>query len=468
MKKRNINRRYFLQGAGSVLIGLPLLEESFIGKALAAEASIPLRFITMTFGLGIDRVLQAEKERGPLESLYKGDIASKTCFFSELKNGHLASNDTSHFHLGAAQVSGKKQSATAGRSGGASVEQVCLKHFHPNGVPSISKVASVSAGIWSRTGRITQYCRQWNEDGSPGPIPLRRPSKVFDAIFGSVMPSGGPTQSVVDQAVNGSILDSVLAQYNSLTGASSYLGQESKNKIHEHLDKIRASEAQLRQSDQVITDIEQQEIPSKGAFADPANFSFYDAASGAQDAGAPRVDWLVAQNVFRLIGDLYVLGLKSDALRFGSLIFNGAGEHIRFSGTYTAPTAPLGSLNFTEEFSGISPHHGIFHRYQRDKIRVYQHYSISQLAYCLQEMDKVIEPNGLTLLDNTCVVMATEYGENHNSDGVFGAVVGGNGKFKPGYYNSPFELNDFYKNILDAYQVRHTITGKIIPNFVVA
>ena len=51
--KKTFPRRVFLKGAGSILVGLPLLEES-MSKAYAA-GEIPTRMLTMSFGLGIEK-----------------------------------------------------------------------------------------------------------------------------------------------------------------------------------------------------------------------------------------------------------------------------------------------------------------------------------------------------------------------------------------------------------------------------
>ena len=107
--RKPINRRLFLKGTGSILIGLPLLEEAFVGKALAQE-SVPTRLLTMSFGLGIEEALQQEQWDGPLEPFQ--NLSSKMAFFSNLANEHLRGGGTPHFDIGAALFTGIKQEGT--------------------------------------------------------------------------------------------------------------------------------------------------------------------------------------------------------------------------------------------------------------------------------------------------------------------------------------------------------------------
>lgn len=435
--KTRISRRLLLKGCGSVAIGLPLLEEMI--PAAQAQSRMPTRMLTMSFGLGVEKALQDELWQGPLSPLEI--VAHKMMMFSNLRNDNLAGSGTAHFKVGASQFTGKAQPNDK-KAGGPSLEQIMRQGLHPGGVPSVTGLPSKSAGMWSRTGSITQYCRHWNNDGSPGEIPERRPSKVFDAIFGRY--DVGPIDNTSKEArIRRSVLDSVLAQYQNVTGANSYLGYESRQKIHSHLEKIRSIELQLVSADEAAISVEQGEsaVPDKNQFADPSGINFYDAQSGPTTG--PKVDWQKAQEAFRLNGDLFALGLSIDALRFGSLIFVGAGEHLRFTGNYTAAKINK-SLNFSNAFDTRSPHDGIFHNYVRDSVRVYQYYVISQLAYVLEKMESIIEPNG----------------KIHDESGdIFHAVAGGDGLFKAGLSAQNYRFNDVYKTVLDAYGVNHAITG---------
>jgi hypothetical protein len=450
-----------------VLIGLPLLEE-FTGSSLHAQAgAMPTRVLTMSFGLGIDRPLQAEGALGPLAPLLK--FASKSAFFSNLENASLAGQGTVHFNNAATQFTGVKQQGQA-QAGGPSLEQIFKKHLHPMAVPTIGGVASKSAGIWSRTGAITQYVRHWNDNGGPGELPQRRPSVIFKDLFGSLKPQDmmppvdapPDPQAAIQRKLDVSVLDSVKAEYDTLKGPRSYLGTASKGRIDAHLTQLREVETQLLGADQVGGMIAAGEcqLPIAADYTDPSAVTFYDAQMGA--VGGPTVPWEDAEKAFRLSGDLFALGMSCDALRFGSMVFVGAGEHLRFQGNYTSP---VGTRDFSSDFQGGSPHDAIFHNYVEEAVRVYQYYAVSQLAYVLEKMDSIIEPNQKTLLDNTVVVIGTEYGRNHEGNqGIFHAVVGGNGKFKPGQNDENLSVADVYATVLKAYGVPSGIQGKEITS----
>lgn len=469
--RRKVNRRSFLKGAGSVLIGLPLLEESFVGKALAQSTITPTRCLTMSFGLGIERDLQSEQWDGPLEPFK--NLANKIAFFSNLNNNELRGGGTAHFEVGATLFTGIKQEGTR-EANGPSLDQLMQVKLHPGGVPSVTGVPSMSAGMWSRTGAVPQYMRHWNSNGSPGMRPERRPSKVFDQLFGSYNPGGGggggnETELEIEKRIRRSVLDSVVDQANSLTSGNSYLGKDSKDKINAHLESIRSIERELLEGDLADAEIGEGEIdldlPQASDYTDPSGVSFYDAQSGATTG--PKVSLEAAQQAFRLSGKLFALGFYTDALRFGSLIFVGAGEHLRFTGNYNASNIGE-SLNFSDTFDSGSPHDVIFHNYSKDAVRVYQHYVISQLAYVLEEMDQLMEPNGKTVLDNTLTVIGTEYGKNHEGTGnIFHAVAGGNGKFKSGQYDSAHGFNDLYKTLMDAYDIEHGMNGNNISGLLI-
>lgn len=461
--KKKIDRRLFLKGAGSVLIGLPLLEEAIIGKAHAQTAEPPKRCLTMSFGLGIDSELQAEQWDGPLEPFRP--FADKMAFFSNLNNNDLSAPGTPHFSVGATQFTGKRQE-NFDQATGASLEQLMRLDLHPDGVPSVTGIPSMSAGIWSRTGAVAQYMRHWNSNGSPGARPERRPSNVFDRLFGSFnaeVPDMTDPDVEIERRIRRSVLDSVVEQANSLTGSNSYLGRESKDKIGAHLEAIRGVERELINADLADVELtmnENLDLPQAGDYQDPDGISFYDAQSGPTTG--PVVSHQAAAEAFRLNGKLFALGLYTDALRFGSLIFVGAGGHIRFSGNYQANNIN-DSLNFGNMFSNSSAHDAIFHNYNRDAIRVYQHYCISQLASVLSEMDQLTEANGKTVLDNTLTVIGTEYGRNHDgSSGIFHGVAGGNGLINPGQYDSANGFNDLYKTLMDTYGISHSIEGNTI------
>ena len=245
-----------------------------------------------------------------------------------------------------------------------------------------------------------------------------------------------------------SVLDTVLDDYHAMVGPSSKLGAESKAKIDNHLSAIRDVENQLVPGS--IVPPEDCTVPDASRYPDPQPYDFYDAEIGPAGSGAPAIDWQVADQAMALIGRLMALGAHCDAVRFGSMISVAAGEYLRFQGQYTA----LGdTADFTTLLASNTSHDVIFHAYNPAMVRLHQHLSLSMLAHMLTEMDALVEPNGRSVLDNSLVLLATEYGQNHDDSPALHGVLGGDGRFNPGWYEQPLIPSDIYHQAMAAYGI---------------
>ncbi|HEX5098487.1 MAG TPA: DUF1552 domain-containing protein [Polyangiaceae bacterium] len=459
--RKILSRRTFLHGAGGALIGLPFLEEMRPRSARAQDAGPPMRLITMFFGLGIDRQESLKKFSGPLEA-YK-PFESKMSFFTNLecKHAHDFGSGEPHFKVGDVTFVGDPQRVEYEASG-PSLEQLVKKQLHPDGVPTL--LGTKSIGMWFRTGSVSQFTRHWNWDGSPGERPERRPTRIFEQFFGGRMPTTPGAMedpaAVAERHMKRSVLDNVIAEYKHYTGDASPLGADSKAKLSVHLDNIRNVEMRLAPVDAAVMDAMGQENkncqPPTGV-TDPGMNVNYDLAQGGAGGSAPIIQWEDFAAAFKLQGELMALALRCDVLRFGSMLFVGSGDHVGFRGTYNALG---GSLNFSQDLPGTSPHDFYFHNNKWDKCRLHAHLCNTNLATALQAMDdpNYLESNGKTLLDNTLVVLGTDYGgggtgTGHNPDGIFHALVGGNGHFKPGWYDKVYNIIDLYDTALKPYGV---------------
>lgn len=452
-----LTRRAVLRGAGGAAIALPLLPE-FMPRAHAEiDGAIPCRLLTMSFGLGLNADMIAEQFSGPLEPLEA--FGSKAAMFTNVDTEPLSGSGTPHYRVAGSLFTGVPQvGAPSYVATGPSMERVMKRALHPMGVPNVA-TPEISAGLWSNTGCVAAFTRQWNDDGSPGQRPIRRPSEVFEILFGNYDPKGGgkvlDPETIAQRHVHRSVLDAVLEDYESFTGANSPLGAESKAKIDNHLSAIRDVEMQLAPTDGLGPMLN---CPSRppGSVEDPEPYGFYDAKVGPAGNGAPQIDWEVAHAAMDLIGQLMALGMACDAVRFGSMISLGAGEYLRFAGQYDA----IGdSADFSTLLATGTAHDVIFHAYNPDMVRLHQHLSISMLAHTLREMDQIIEPNGQSILDNALVLMATEYGQNHTASPAFHAVFGGGGRFAPGWYDQALLPSDVYHQSLAAYDIDSGIPG---------
>jgi hypothetical protein len=459
--RKILGRRTLLRGTGGVLVGLPFLDEMLPRNARAQSAAPPMRLITMFFGLGVAHDEMSKKFAGALGPFEP--LQSKMAIFTntENKQSHDFGSGEPHFKVGDVVFVGDPQKREYEASG-PSLEQLVKKELFPNGVPT--HLGSKSMGMWFRTGSVSQYTRHWNHDGSPGERPERRPTRIFEQLFGGQMPPTGPVSAdpvaVRERHLKRSVLDAVIGEYRHYIGDASPLGAESKAKISVHLDNIRNVEMRLAPVEAAVGDAIDQEPKCQvpGAPTDPGTDVPYDLAQGGAGGSAPIIRHEDFAAAFQIQGELMALALRCDILRFGSMLFVGSGCHVGLRGTYSA----MGdSVNFTADLQGTSPHDAYFHNNRWDKCRLHAHYCISNLAGALTAFDdpNFLESNGKTVLDNTLVVVGTDYGgggtsTGHVPEGIFHAIAGGNGHFRPGFYDKVYNVIDVYETALKPYGIK--------------
>lgn len=434
------NRRMFLRGAGTILIALPFLEELSPHRALAQASGPPTRVITAFFGLGLDPAWQAQRFAGPLgpyESLQE-----KIAFFTNVNMNQGSGG--AHCENSPVIFVGEKN-PSENRSGGASLDQKVRQALDPTG-------PTLSSGLWWRRGACdAQALRVWNPDGTARP-PTKRPSKVFESLFGSLVVPSGPDGEIdptllAELHLKRSILDTVLGQYQHYTGARSPLGSASKQKLELHLQSIREIEEKLAPSEEIVevgSDPDACLPPAESA--DPDIGADYDKFTYGTGSGAPVIRWEDFQAVYRLHADLWVAALRCDLVRYGNLAFESAGGHTNFQGTYSAMGE---STNFPDD----SQHDSYFHDNKQTHARLCQHLANANIAYFLQQLDSFEEENGRSLLDNTTVVIGTEYGWNHDSNGVFHAIAGSTDKFVSGFHTQKLNAIDVYNAVLQGHGI---------------
>src|SRR5690606_21248095 len=115
--------------------------------------------------------------------------------------------------------------------------------------------------------------------------------------------------------------------------------------------------------------LEQEVCQPPSGIIDPGTDIPYDVAQGGAGGSAPVVAYEDFAAAFQIQGQLMALALRCDILRFGSMLFVGAGGHVGFRGRYDA----LGqSLNFSADLPGTSSHDAYFHNNQWNKVRLHQ------------------------------------------------------------------------------------------------
>ena len=424
-----LSRRTMLRSVGAATIGLPLLEEMMLSNATAApKADAPVRAFNLFFGLGIPAPLQEEGYDGVLEPLKP--LKDKLLIMRHVDQVRCdESGINAHFDGASGAFTATPPNGEA-KSGGASIDQVIRKAAYPNGMPP-GMVSTLIGGTFFRRSRVSRYVHSYNEDGTVAATIQEKPRDLFDRVFGKI-DGGGDAR---DQRLKRSVLDSVVDQYKFYTGANSPLGQASRARVADHLDRIREFEQRAYEM----------KDHADGAPKLPPRSKLLH--GGQADPGGEGIDMKIDDltNEWRLMADLYALAVELDRVRFGSLTFLAAGERLRITGDYKYDGRLVYTFDDEKELGksgsgGCS--HEWWHRFNPKKdntqLRAHAHMKMREIAYFLKRLDETKDGNGKSILENSCITISTESGDGRHNDvkrelsGVFHAITGANGRFKTG------------------------------------
>ncbi len=448
--KKKLNRRALLKGIGSVSIGLPLLEEMIAVDALGAnETKVPVRAFNVFFGLGIPAPLQSEGFNDVLEPLKP--LSDKLLIMRNVDHVRCdVRGINAHFDGATASFTAEPAGGEA-KAGGPSIDQVIRHSIYPDGMPA-GMIPSLVAGTFFRRSRVGRYHHSYNLDGTVSARMQEKPRDLFERVFGTL--SGPSDQENNNKRLKRSVLDSVLEQYRFFTGSNSPLGSASKGRIKDHLDRVREFEQRA---------FSLANKNKKGPQAPPPSNVPH---GGPADPGGEGIDITLEelQTEWRLLADLYSLAIEMDRTRFGSITFLAAGERIRLTGEYKYNGRTRYNFNDSTEHgrggSGGCSHewwHKFDEKRDNKQLRAHAHMKMNELAYFMSRLDRVKEPNGKSLLENSLLTISTESGDGrHNNvkrelSGVFHAVTSANGIFKTGQImDVKAQGLDIYNTMLDA------------------
>jgi len=138
-------------------------------------------------------------------------------------------------------------------------------------------------------------------------------------------------------ALKNSVLDSLVDQYRHFQSDAAGLGRESRAKISDHLEHVRALERDAASI-----------VPRMGGGAacqkmnEPANSKLPhgnpqggDGTRLTNDGGGIDITVKELTDEWRLMARIYATAVACDRARFGSLVFQSGGERIRLSGDYS-------------------------------------------------------------------------------------------------------------------------------------
>ncbi|WP_153558293.1 DUF1552 domain-containing protein [Roseimaritima sediminicola] len=459
MARVRFHRRTMLRGIGASVIGLPLLEEMLLSSAVAAPAKavasqqVPVRAFNVFFGLGIPAPLQSEGFDGVLEPLKP--LRDKLLFLQNVDQVRCdESGINAHFDGASGAFTAEPPSGEA-KAGGPSIDQVVRHAHYPQGLPA-GMVSTLVGGTFFRRSRVSRYVHSYNADGTVAATMQEKPRDLFDRVFGQVAVEGAGGDAR-EQRLRRSVLDAVVDQYRFYTGGRSPLGQASRSRVADHLDRIREFEQRAFEMPHVLED------------APPLPPQSTVAHGGIADPGGEGIDITLEQLVteWRLMADLYALAIQMDRVRFGSLTFLAAGERIRLTGDYRYDDRLVYRFDDAAQLNASGSagcSHEWWHKFNPKKkneaLRAHAHMKMREVAYFLRRLDETIEANGKSILENSLITISTESGDGRHNDvkrelsGVFHAVSGAGGRLKTGRtLDVKAEGIDVYNTMLAALDV---------------
>ncbi len=335
--KSATSRRRFLLGTGSAMLALPLLE-CFAGKqSVAGTPSGPKRLVILSLGHSMD--VEGGYDHDHLDPIHDaGQITAmspileplaphmgKLSFLRDLdnlvamslsSNGHNGSGRTVLSYTPHQAAGFGSDGSLLGDQDGYSIGQV---HQDPPSMfttgPSIHYELASRLGVAPLTLRVGgdhgEHARDfYASTDSQGSTIIQRdpcepdPAKAFDTLFGSVA-DPGQQLSARDRlrAKRGSVLDSVLSDFNRVMGE---VGSTDRQRLERHADHLRQVEASINQVARIVCDNPALNLPSNipdnltdgnGRFDDIITGAHFDLISTALACQATPLTHLHFSNI---------------------------------------------------------------------------------------------------------------------------------------------------------------------------
>lgn len=421
------SRRWFLGGAGT-MIALPMLESVMTRTSRAAPGAAPKRILAYYVPCGIH--MPTWTPAGGPELVLSPTLAplakvkEKLLVLSGLQNLPARPDGPGDHASGTGcflTCAHPFKTDGAGIKNGISMDQVAaneLKKF--TRIPSLQIGTDGGGGTGNcDSGYSCAYARNisWASDTQPLPKSTS-PQVVFDTLFAGFDPKATLAEQQRRLKYKKSVLDYALGEANALKGKLAAVDQL---KLDEYMNGVRDLETKLAAPMATCT------LPARPA----ADYDF------------------VAKS--KLMADLMVLAFQCDQTRVISFMLGNAGDNRSF------------------DFLGVSGgHHEISHHgglaANFDKLKQIDKWEVSQLAYLLEKMDAITEPNGMTLLDNSAVFFSSEIedGDAHRHTNLPVIVAGrAGGAFKTNRHLkiSPTPLANLFTAMLNACDVPNTKFG---------
>ena len=382
-----ISRRQVLRSAGAA-VGLPFLD-AMTPRSLA-QPKPTTRLAYLYFPNGIPRGTWEPARTGPggrIEKLnewmsplepFKRELVIPTNIWTPLGNGHVSGPPT--------WLTGYDYDRHKIDAGGVSADQLAARHIGGDTLLPSLELSLKGEGFMSKS--LPRNHISWSAPNRPLAREVE-PRAVFDRMFRP--PAGG--------ASDRSALDMVLADARSLRGRVSRADQA---RLDEYFESIRSlekriafSEARAKQTadDKALTDTLAR--PSAGI---PSDHNQY----------------------VRIMMDLLVLAFQSRAARVATFMLDHGQSNRYFNfidgvrGTWHALSHYKNFSGRTEDDDGVTSWDSVEQkRAMFARVQLWHH---QQVAYLLERMQSIREPDGGTLLDNAMIVYGSALGDGNDHD----------------------------------------------------
>ncbi len=432
MSTAPFSRRSFLQSAG-FLLGLPAFESLLKGTAgaaaqgvgLAADGS-PLRlaFVYTPNGAIMNRWTPQGQGRDFLlnETMQPlAEFRSDLQVVSGLEHQHGwagADGGGDHARATATILTGARPKKTAGTDirAGVSADQVAARLLE--GQTRFSSL-ELSCDAVRQSGSCDsgyscayQFNLSWRSETQPV-APESNPRQVFERLFGKGAAENPEGAGERQKARERSLLDFVMQDARAL---EKQLGRNDQRKLDEYLTGVREIEKRIQLAER---------------------FGIPKAPAGVAPTGIPAN----YKEHLRLMFDMLALAFQTDSTRVGTFLMAHDGSNRNFP-----------------DIGVTSGHHELSH-HQEDPTKIEQltridRFYTEQLAYFLQRLRGMREPNGKSVLDNSMVVYCGGLSDaNKHSHNNLPAIVAGRGGgvLQPGQHLSlsqPAPMTNLYLGLL--------------------
>lgn len=399
-----LSRRSFLRGSLGTAVALPFLDAmSFDARAQAAAA--PRRFMAFYVPCGMHMAAFTPQNEGDLAALPRileplEAVKQHTTVVTGLRNrAGDANEDGAGDHArgtGTFLTATRLLKSDVNIRNNISLDQVMANHLRNSGYAGLPSLEVGCEGGGSTgncdSGYSCAYVVNVAWGGAQQPLPKEtNPRAVFDRLFAGTDPT--ETRAEIDKRkrYRQSVLDVVKGDAARL---SARLGTKDRQKLDQHLTGVRELERRL--------DSEEVSVCTPGPRPDGPS-------------GDPTA-------YIRAMLDLIVNAYACDQTRVATFMLGNGGSNRNFN------------------FIGVNAGHHEASHHQNDPARFEQiqridRWEVEQFAYLIDQMSRVDEGNGQTLLDSSLVFFSSEIedGNSHSHQNLPIVLAGrGGGVVRPG------------------------------------